>query len=160
MKTTRFNPRIMIVHVASLLLASLLAGMIAFADADAADAAVYERYCGTWTTDGNVLEFKYGEDGMTGMLIWFREPDVRVIWDFTACRYEPDSDILWCIGCTHYVERYGPKTDERTEEDWWLSDLSDIYFALGDDADTLIGYDIEDIGEPLVLRRFLPEFGF
>ena len=131
----------------------LLAGMAAFAPANAAEDAMYKRYCGVWSREDFILNLKYEDGEMTGSLMQFEQSGDVVTWDFTHCWYVPESDILWCNGCTHYRVHIDPKTFERTEEDWWLTDLSDIYFAFGDDQDTLIGYEIEDIGEPLVLRR-------
>jgi hypothetical protein len=131
----------------------LLAGMAAFAGANAAEDAMYERYCGVWSREDFILNLKYEDGEMTGSLMQFERSGDIVTWDFTHCWYVPESDILWCNVCTHYRVHIDPKTFERTEEDWWLTDLSDIYFAFGDDQDTLIGYEIEDIGEPLVLRR-------
>lgn len=131
----------------------LLAGMAAFAEADAANDDVYKRYGGSWSCEGFWLELRYEEGAMTGRLAQYEESGDTVVWDFYHCQYEPEGDILWCSGCIHYREHIDFKTFERTEADWWLSDLSDICFAFGDDEDTLIGYDIQDTGEPLVLRR-------
>ena len=131
----------------------ILSGMSAFAGAGAAEDALYERYCGLWARDDFILNLQYKEGAMTGNLMQFEASGDNVVWEFTYCQYLPDEDILWCRGCTHYREHIDPETFQRTEEDWWLSDLSDIYFAFGDDEDTLIGHDIEDIGEPLVLKR-------
>ena len=140
-------------RIAILVLVLLLAGLNALAGSDAAEDSVYARYSGNWYFEDCLLELKYEEGAMTGSLMYFEKSGDIINWDFTSCIYVPEDDILWCNGCTHYRTHIDPQTHERTEEDWWLSDLSDIYFAFGDDEDTLIGYDIEDLGEPVVLRR-------
>lgn len=136
-----------------LLIALLMTGRLAFAREIAVEEAVYERYCGTWSNDDFLLDLRFEEDTMTGRLAQYGESDDIVVWEFYHCQYEPESDILWCDGCIHYRERIDFVTFERTEEDWRLTDLSDIYFAFGDDENTIIGYGIEDISEPLVLQR-------
>lgn len=137
----------------SLTVIFILAGMTAFAGANAAVESVYERYCGAWVCDDFILDFQYEAGEMTGKLTRYEESGNIVVWDFYHCQYETDSDILWCNGCTHYRSHLDMDTLEMKEEDWWQTDLSGIHFAFGDDEDMLIGYEIEDTGKPLVFQR-------
>lgn len=55
--------------------------------------------------------------------------------------------------CIHYRKHIDFDTFEGTEENWWMTDLSGIYCAFGEEKDTLNGYGIEGLDGPLRLRH-------
>ena len=128
----------------------LLSGIIA-AQAEPSDSTLGPRNNCTWIADRYTLVFEYKEGELTGRLTHDEQSGDRVVWEFTHCEYV--SDCLWCPSCIHYREHIDFDSFERTEEDWWMTDLSDIYFALGEEKDTLNGYGIDGLDGPLELRR-------
>lgn len=133
----------------------LLLALLLFSTAACAEADPAQRYSGVWVDGDYTLEFVYNdeEEALTGSLTGYDESGDCLVWEFYACFYYAEGDFLWCPGISFHRDRIDSETFERTELDWWLTDLGDAWFAFGDDGDTLVGRDIKGIDGPLTLHR-------
>ena len=140
-------------RILAMAMVALVCGLALAACAEGTGA---DRFLGTWTAEGVVVEL-WQEDGEIACCAVFQTDEAaREVWEYSACWYDEAEDVVQCGGITRTREVFDPAQAEWVELDWAMDDMNFARFEFSD-SDLALQWTDDGLQAPVALARQVGE---